>query len=104
MRGGWVSELNPKFLSVEQQVLQVSRMKAVGLVISFSMLSLMLCSRVERNGAERSESGLGRPELVEGSEGRIRSAVIGKISGWGRAFSIFRWTYCSGPFRDVLFM
>ena len=58
--------------------------------------SLILCLRVEWTGAERSESGLGRPELVRAVKGGIQSAVIGKISGWRRAFCIFRWTLCSG--------
>ena len=92
MRGGWVSELNPKFSSVEQYVLASRANIAVGLVMSFLEVSLLLCLRVEWKGAERSESGLGRPELVRAVDGGVRSAVIGKISGWGRAFSIFRWT------------
>lgn len=39
MRGGWVSELNPKFSSVEQYCVASFANIAVGLVITFSMLS-----------------------------------------------------------------
>ena len=64
--------------------------------------SLILCLRVEWNGAERSESGPWTSRARKGSDGVVRSAVIGKISGWGRASCIFRWTLCSGHSVDVL--
>ena len=72
---------------------------------------MILYPRVELTGVERSESGLGRPEPLraakqafESSEERVQGAVIGKISGWGRALDIFCWTLCSGHSWDVSLM